>query len=308
MSKPTIPPTTVLQFLQAHFSPVIAQFGQITEGEESQAFTFMVANTSYIVRINPSVEGFRKDAYAFLHFNSSVVPIPQVYQIGAFNRDYAFCISKRMPGWTLEDADALTTRRLLASTLQVWKDISKINVTDTQGFGVFDSTGAGQFSSWRGYLLSLLDPKIYDWPVVMAQLEQSAVQQLINAFQLLVPHMPEDRMLVHGDFGSNNILTDGSRITAVLDWDLAKYGDSLFDIATAYFWSPWLDCMQVFAEYCESHLTPLPGYHERIFCYQLWIGLREIHDNVMDGNSEMAEWHYRRSLDILRSHRPAIKP
>ena len=36
---------------------------------------------------------------------------------------------------------------------------------------------------------------------------------------------PQETYLVHGDFHLGNMLTDGSNITAVVDWEMALYGD-----------------------------------------------------------------------------------
>ena len=106
---------------------------------------------------------------------------------------------------------------------------------------------------------------------------------------------------MHGDFGSNNVLTDGQRITAVLDWESAKYGDALFGAATAYFWRTWLPCMDLQAGYYEACLGAMPHYHERVLCYQVRIGLAEIYANVLDQDWKMAVWAARRSAEILPS-------
>lgn len=46
-------------------------------------------------------------------------------------------------------------------------------------------------------------------------------------------HVPEptDRVLVHGDYRLGNMIWDGTRIAAVLDWEYADAGDPLFDLA-----------------------------------------------------------------------------
>ena len=44
-------------------------------------------------------------------------------------------------------------------------------------------------------------------------------------------YLPTERYLIHGDYGFNNVLADEGRVTAVLDWANAKFGDFLFDVA-----------------------------------------------------------------------------
>ena len=43
------------------------------------------------------------------------------------------------------------------------------------------------------------------------------------------------RGLVHGDFGVHNLLADGNRITAVLDWELAHIGNPASDLGYYYY-------------------------------------------------------------------------
>jgi aminoglycoside phosphotransferase (APT) family kinase protein len=43
--------------------------------------------------------------------------------------------------------------------------------------------------------------------------------------------------LVHGDFKANNILVDGDRVTAVLDWELCHVGDPVEDLAWTLLWT-----------------------------------------------------------------------
>jgi hygromycin-B 4-O-kinase len=153
----------------------------------------------------------------------------------------------------------------------------------------------------EGWAWSLFDMPTYDWDYVTQYVDRTLLKELITIFAPLMQYYPEERHLVHGDLGSNNIFTNGHCITAVLDWDCAKYGDPLFDIATAYFWSSWLDCMAEQAAYYEAHISNTTDYRERLLCYQLHIGLMEIHDNVLHQNWKMARWAAQHSANIASS-------
>jgi hygromycin-B 4-O-kinase len=73
-------------------------------------------------------------------------------------------------------------------------------------------------------------------------LDATALQTVMQSYLELTKHCPEKK-LTHGDFSSNNVLINGQKITGILDWDCALYGDLLFDMAGIFFWSPWLNCM-----------------------------------------------------------------
>ena len=47
----------------------------VVEGMESQVYSYALDNKEYIVRINPNLEGFRKDEYAYKQFNNDIIPI-----------------------------------------------------------------------------------------------------------------------------------------------------------------------------------------------------------------------------------------
>lgn len=288
----------VKRFLQEHFAVEAGNVRQLIEGEVSQAFSFECGEIGYVIRIGKSIEGFKKDAYAYSHFRSERIPIPRVIKIGYIDEQHIFCIAEKMPGITLQDVGSETMKHLLRPTTEVWLALRDCDISSTTGFGDFDADGRGAYGTWREYLLSILDPIPNGWNRVIRYLDRRLLKELITAFTFLAKHCPEERYLVHGDFGSNNTLTDGRSITAVLDWDSAKYGDPLFDVATAYFWSSWLDCMAAQAAYYKAYLSVIPGYQERLVCYQLRIGLDEVYDNVLHQNWNMARWAVKRSAEI----------
>ncbi len=269
------------------------------EGEVSQAFSFE-GDQGYVIRINRSIEGFQKDAYAYKYFHSDRIPIPEVTQLGHIDEQHAFCITECVSGLTLQDVNHEVIKQLLQPTADVWFALQEYNLSQTSGYGNFDANGRGQYTTWQEYLLSILNTT----SPYRDHIDQTSLIYIIAVFTSLIPFCPEERHLIHGDFGSNNILTDGRRITTVLDWDCAKYGDSLFDVATAYFWSTWLDCMAAQAAYYEANLTHLPNYRERLLCYQLHIGLSEVYDNILHHDWHMAQWTIKRCVEIINNSLP----
>lgn len=202
---------------------------------------------------------------------------------------------------TLQDVDSTTLKRLLEPTTEVWLALRRADLGQTTGFGDFDAEGQGAYATWREFLLSLLDPQTHEWDRVLPSEDGERCEEVINTFLSLAKQCPEERALIHGDFGSNNVLTDGQRITAVLDWENAKYGDPLYDVATAYFWSPWLECMAAQAAYFEAHLATMSGYHERLVCYQLHIGLAEVYETARQQKWSSTRWAIRRCREIARA-------
>jgi aminoglycoside phosphotransferase (APT) family kinase protein len=74
-----------------------------------------------------------------------------------------------------------------------------------------------------------------------------------------VPADPTPASLVHGDAGPGNFLFQGDRVTALIDWELAHYGDPVEDLA-------WLSMRTV--------LEPFPDFSARIRTYERTSGRR----------------------------------
>ena len=291
----------ITAFLQKQLAGEADNIHPLVEGEESQAVSYEHAEKEYVIRINKSIIGFQKDAYAYSHFHSARIPIPEVIQLGYIDEHHAFCLTEKMPGSTLQDVDARTLKQLLQPTTEAWLALAECSIHHTSGFGDFDAYGQGTYETWQHFLLSILDPQLHNWSHILPPENQTTFEEISTVFTSFVKYCPEERSLIHGDFGANNILTDGQRITAVLDWENAKYGDPLFDVANTFFWSSWLDCMTAQVTYFEPYLVELPNSHERLLCYQLHIGMAEIYDATMHEDWHMAQWALRRSLEILHT-------
>lgn len=275
----------------------------LAEGEESQVYSFRSDNAAYVLRINATATGFEKDALAHLRFNKRTLPIPRVVEIGQIDQTHAYCISHRIPGVTLQDARPAITRKLLRPTAGTMNAIATSDLTGFSGFGPFDVHGAGSFPTWHSFLTRIRD-HLFDCRIAIARhLETDRVLRIVDLFERLAVYCPEQRQLVHGDFGSNNVLTDGREITGVIDWSEALFGDPLYDVANIFFWRSWLDCMQQLATYFESRIADEPNLCKRLGCYQLRIGLSEVLENSIFGNTDRCLWAIARCETIASKQR-----
>jgi hygromycin-B 4-O-kinase len=304
MRKSSFPPTAVLAKLEGCMAN-ISDLTLISQGEESQTYRFRSGTQAYVVRLNRAVEGFEKDAFAYRRFARPNLPIPEIIHIGQID-DHFYCISENMPGVTLQDLHPQNVPPELGPTAEILDVIAESNLDDMTGFGPFNARGVGSYESWHDFLMSVADPHQYDWAAVdslvdlVDLVDMDIVNRLLKRLDSLVVHCPETRRLVHGDFGSNNVLTDGRRITGVIDWSEASIGDPLYDIANILFWRTWLDCMQQQARYFETHLAGLAKLSDRLLCYQLRIGLAEIYQNANEGKTDALAWATSRCRELIR--------
>jgi hygromycin-B 4-O-kinase len=298
--KPDVSPT----LLEAELRRSLGEISELTpmvEGEESRVFGFRRDAEDLVVRINPSIEGFRKDALVYRHFATAELPAPAVVSIGILDDGHAYCVSRRIAGVTLQALSRSRLQPLLEPVALVMDAIAASDVTTTSGFGSFDASGVGKYPSWRDFLTSVADRDRYDWLAASKHADMTRVGRFLGLIGDLAGNCPEVRRLVHGDFGSNNVLTDGSRVTAVIDWSEALLGDPLYDVANILFWRSWLDCMEQQARYFEAQRPELLHDADRLRCYQLRIGVEEIYQSAIAGDARLVPWAMARCDQIADS-------
>jgi hygromycin-B 4-O-kinase len=289
MRKPTVFKSSLTSIITRALGE-ISNLTQITEGEESRAFSFRTIDENYIVRINQTADGFKKDAYVYQWFAKATLPIPEIVKLGELDDGNAYCISRRASGVTLQDLARAELSAVIGPVALVLDAVATSSVEETSDYGPFDSQGNGAYATWRDFQTAIAGPHQYDWNAVGHRVDLDRVHPLLNEVLALAEHCPEARQLVHGDFGSNNLLTDGRRITGVIDWSEAMVGDPLYDVANILFWRSWLECMEQQARFFEAHCADCLRNTERLRCYQLRIGLEEVFENALRGTAENVAW------------------
>ena len=97
---------------------------------------------------------------------------------------------------------------------------------------------------------------------------------LVYAFGWLARRAPETERvsIVHGDLRFGNLLSDGGRLTALLDWEMVHLGDPVEDLGWVYrsLWSPagslpFEDFLAVYAEAAGRPVDP-----DRLRWYELF--------------------------------------
>jgi hygromycin-B 4-O-kinase len=190
-----------------------------------------------------------------------------------------FAISARMPGQLLEKLPPSEVKQLLPELITILDAIHHIDVSTTTGYGVFNDQGVGFFASWRAYLCRISEEEdggFYGkWHHLFEDtfLERDLFERIYQQMQHLLDACPTERYLVHGDYSFHNMLAQDGKITAILDWIGAKYGDFVYDIAWLDFWSPGLYVREQFQEYYHKRQVIVPSYAERMLCYQCYIAL-----------------------------------
>jgi hygromycin-B 4-O-kinase len=279
---------------------------RLAGGEFSRAFAVTVDGRGYVVRLSKfdhAAEAFAKDAYAWRYFASPALPIPRVLSTGQVGEQY-FAISERVAGRRLEELPLADRRALLPALLDTLDAIGRAEVGASQGYGPWDEQGQGEHATWPDFLVAINENKAEgfyrDWHALFAGpiLERAVFEAIYRHMLQLVEYCPEERGLFHCDLHFDNVLSDGRRITGVIDWANACYGDSLYDVAWLGWWFAKYGYPDGVALLRERHRSA-PHFAERIACYECHFGLDDLRFYAKTGRREQYEWTRDRLLALV---------
>jgi hygromycin-B 4-O-kinase len=219
-------------------------------------------------------EDFKKDKYAFEHFSSEKIIIPEVIRQGEIENDLYFSISKKLDGKTLNTTSLSELNCVIPNLAIALKNIHEVNISKTHGYGVWNiEDGNAPHKTWRESMLSINESNYFNWNKLFTEgiYEKDLFDKVYSTIIDLAKYASEDRSLLHGDFGFNNVLVKGKDVTGVLDWVLSRYGDFIYDIAYLAFWEDRIDYGKILKNYYTQ--KNMSNYDERLLCYKLHVGL-----------------------------------
>lgn len=300
----------VRDFLKSRYGEV-GNIIPLGGGEISQAFSFDSSiDGGYILRVNRhGIDGFEKDKYAQLHFSSDTLPIPKIIEVGQMEVNYSYSLSRKVDGDTIQnilkqqdkDHKPIVTMDTLAPLcIMMLDEIHKVDISNTSGYGYWGKDANGNKETWREFILSV--GKDGWWADVFKTtfLEQGVYDDLYARLSQLVEFCPEQRYLIHGGFGVDNIITDGTKITGIIDWAESKYGDFLYDVAWLTFWPSDYD----FERLCRNYYSKkvFMNYKQRILCYQHHIAINALSFYAQSMQKDKYDWTKKRIAELVRTY------
>lgn len=297
-------------FLHERFGTA-ARITVMRPGEWSAAYSVRTADADFVARFSAYDSDFEKDTCA-ARYSSAALPVPSIIEWGpALGGFYA--VSERMSGEHIDGLDETRMRRVLPSLFAALDAMRTIDLSGASGFGGWRADGRTTHPTWRAWLLGIAtDPATRGAPGWRELLEASPTgvgpfEEGYARLRELAERCPEERHLVHDDLINFNVLVDGDRVSAVLDWGSSKYGDFLYDIAKLVFYQPWYPAWRNidFAAKARAHYDAIglavPQFTERLSCYAVRIGLEDMAYSAFRKRWEQVASNARRTLEIARA-------
>lgn len=221
---------------------------------------------------------FARERRLYERYHAQRLPMPRIVSTG-ITENVHYCISERAPGKTLLSLLIQIIGDIIPQLAETFARLQQLNLDETTGYGWVNSRGNGDFGSWPSFLASFFaEEQTGFWSGWYRLFEEGILER--DVFRTLYGRMmdyaqkaPPERYLVHGDFHLGNIISDGSRITGIVDWEMAAYGDFVFDLATMHLWTPQLQFPAQFRNYLADQGIQIPNFEERLRCGLLFKGL-----------------------------------
>jgi hygromycin-B 4-O-kinase len=265
----------VADFLRERYGDV-RELVSIKGGEISQAFSFVAEGRKLVLRVNWYDGNFRKDRFAHEHFSSAAVPIPEVLDLGVFGEGLFFAVTPFARGSCMPD---LCTSAVLTA-------LEAIHATDVSAFRGYGRwvEGEGAFASWAEAVETEahVDPATLRLPFVRKPL----FDRLARGLAENLPAVSEERRLVHGDFGFDNLFVDGEQVTAVTDWDVSRFGDPVYDVAWVTAWTLDRTFARLYRERAEQAGRDLPDFERRLVCHECSVAILGLSFFAQTGREE----------------------
>lgn len=261
-------------FLGNNFNKHSKVIKEFTENEVSRAFLFAADGEEYVIRIDRKLSNFQRDKYAYKHFSTQRIIIPETIQLGRWKAAFFYSITRKLEGVIMDDLDRDSFKSALPDFASVIKAIHETNLRSTSGYGDWNpENGNGYHRTWKDFLLSLENSDYYNWVELFKRgiFEEDLYRKLYEKIRDLSISLPEDRRLIHGDLGFNNILIRNGKVSGVLDWGVSKYGDFVYDFAWLDFWGHKINYPTILKpRYSEEDLS---NFDERLLCYLAHVSL-----------------------------------
>jgi hygromycin-B 4-O-kinase len=307
--RPVVEQEQVLALLQQHFSEPVSDLVPVEGGQVARTFAFRVGEQEYILRFNDAGRipiSFAKEAMLSQRMASLPIPFPPVLQVGSWHGLH-FAISRRLPGRMLIELPLPEVEQLLPELIALLDIISHIDVSQTKNYGIFDDQGVGLFPDWRSSLVRVREEE-EDWDYYGKWhhmfddtfLERKLFDDLFQHMLDLLDRCPSERYFVHGGYSFRNILAYQGRISGVVDWIGAQYGDFVYDIAGLDFWVPELNMRERCLHYYQARHVTLPFYEERVLCYECHTTLDAMRFFAKKGDYQAYQWSCQRMQQLLQ--------
>lgn len=276
--KPEVSMEDVQKMIKAHLGKSAENIWAIEGGNLSSVFSFTLDQSEYVIRFSSDKDSFVTEDYISNLLSSNHVLYPKTLKLG-MEGTLKLCISEKIKGKVLAKYDVDQRTKLLPDLIHQITRMNQVPLKSKQGFGFLTPDGHGINESWEDFITTFYGENqtgtfwenwhdLFNTSCLERDVFFECYARLLEYSKYNAPH----RYLIHGDFHEWNILTDGCKITGIIDGNF-MYGDFLIDIATVEHVVPNKDLAVDFGIYYEKIGMPIPDFSKRLIGARYFKGL-----------------------------------
>jgi hygromycin-B 4-O-kinase len=267
--KPSLAMSEIENALQKHLGPGAAEITPLTGGNLSNVFSFTLNGKDYVVKFSDLVGAYETEFFVSNLLTSQGIPFPKCLALGKIDR-LAYVIMERMDGRNLAECTVDEQIHQLPELIGIMTKMANVNVRASTGYGWIGPDGNGAYASWKDFVVAFnaedqTGTFWENWHELFRTscLEKDVFQEIYNRLTAYIPYNEPHRNFVHGDFHQWNILSDGKRITGIIDGN-CLYGDYLVDLAILDRHMPWNEIIKAYQDNQEKANIVIPSFKERL--------------------------------------------
>lgn len=267
--KPEIAMREIEKVLRNHLGSGASEITPLAGGNLSSVFSFVHEGKGYVVKFSDLDGAYETERYVSDLLSGQGIPFPKCLALGKTG-GVAYVIMERVNGRNLADCTAEEQTRLVPELVGILLKMANVDVGATNGYGWIGPDGNGAYASWKDYVVAFNaeDQTGTFWEnwhdlYRTSCLERDVFEEIYNRLMAYVPFNEPHRRFIHGDYHQWNILSDGTRITGIIDGN-CLYGDSLVDLAILDGHMPQQGVIQAYQDGLAKAGIEIPNFRERL--------------------------------------------
>lgn len=276
--KPSVAMSEIEEVIRNHLGPGAAEITPLAGGNLGSVFAFVHGGRGCVVKFSELGGAFETERYVSDLLTGHGIPYPKCLAAGKTDR-LAYLIMERIDGRNLADCSEEEQHRVFPELIGILARLAEVDVKAANGYGWIKPDGNGAYPSWKDFITANFaeDQSGTFWEnwhdlFHTTCLEKDVFDEIYSRLMACVPFSEPHRGFIHGDFHQWNILSDGTRITGILDGN-CMYGDFLVDLAILDRHMPRSGVIQAYQDHLAKADIEIPNFKERLLGAYYYKGL-----------------------------------
>lgn len=263
--------------LKEYFGKDVSQVMYLNEGGSSSVFSFSYKKKEYVVKLSKVLGAYETEPLIANLLSDQGIPYPKCIGLGKYG-EMEYMIAEKVTGGVLANCSHEEKQLLLPELIQILSHMNHVSLGETRGYGWITPSGDGSFGTWKEYLIAFFSKEQSgywkEWHNLFQTtcLEKEVFNECYNRLMAYADYNEPYRHFIHGDLHPWNILTNGTRITGIIDSN-CKYGDFLVDVVNLDRQMKEFNVIQLYLDYQKQLGAVIPEFKKRVIGAKYFIGL-----------------------------------